>query len=204
MREQARQGSVGFVLVADDLGTGIGEELSAVPAIIASGLVIAGVVGSLVFVGLLILIGFLVRNGVEFPCNRYGAYVGYKTDHDPRQRATSAGPKTSMQMVQQLLADSAMKVEAARQLVYEAARHIDAGTPDGGRFAAMAKCFATDVAMEVTTNAVQVFGGYGYVKEYHVERLMRDAKIIQIYEGTNQILRNDMISHLLKRKGRRD
>ncbi len=98
-------------------------------------------------------------------------------------------PVANHQMVQQLLADMAMKVEAARQLVYEAARHVDAGTATAGRFAAMAKCHATDVAMEVTIDAVQVFGGNGYMRDYPVEKYMRDAKITQIYEGTNQVQR---------------
>ncbi len=105
------------------------------------------------------------------------------------QREQFGRPIASHQMVQQMLADMAMKVEAARQLVYEAARHADAGTSQAGRFAAMAKCFATDVAMEVTTDAVQVFGGNGYMRDYPVEKYMRDAKITQIYEGTNQVQR---------------
>ena len=87
----------------------------------------------------------------------------------------------SLQMVQQLLADGAQKVEAARQLVYAAARHIDAESPKANKFAAMAKCFATDTAMEVTTNAVQILGGYGFMRDYPVEKYMLDAKITQIY-----------------------
>ncbi len=79
-------------------------------------------------------------------------------------------------------------VEAARLLVYEAAYKLDAGQP-AGMHAAMAKCFATDMAMEVTTNAVQVLGAAGYVRDYPVERYMRDVKVAQIFEGTNQIQR---------------
>jgi butyryl-CoA dehydrogenase len=108
-------------------------------------------------------------------------------------------PISSFQMVQQMLADMATKVEAARQLVHAAARAIDAGA--GGnvtRLAAQAKLFATDVAMEVTTNAVQLFGGYGYMKDYPVEKYMRDAKITQIYEGTNQVQRLVVARSLLK------
>jgi alkylation response protein AidB-like acyl-CoA dehydrogenase len=107
-------------------------------------------------------------------------------------------PIASNQMVQQLLADMAMQVEAARQLVHAAGRHIDAGSPHGNKFAAMAKCFATDVAMKVTTDAVQVFGGYGFMRDYPVEKFMRDAKITQIYEGTNQIQRLVIARNLVR------
>jgi len=86
-----------------------------------------------------------------------------------------------------LLAELATKIEAARTLVYQVARAIDRGTKDISKYSSMAKLFASDVAMEVTTQAVQVFGGYGYMKEYPVEKYMRDAKITQIYEGTNEI-----------------
>jgi len=107
-------------------------------------------------------------------------------------------PISSFQMVQQMLADMGMKIEAARQLVYTAARAIDANAPEAPKLAAMAKCYATDVAMEVTTNAVQIFGGYGYMKDYPVEKYMRDAKITQIYEGTNQVQRLVVARHLVK------
>jgi alkylation response protein AidB-like acyl-CoA dehydrogenase len=102
-------------------------------------------------------------------------------------------PVTSFQGLRFLLADMAMKVEAARALIYATARHIDKG--GGGRptmYSAMSKCFASDIAMEVTTDAVQVFGGYGYMRDYPVEKYMRDAKITQIYEGTNQIQRDEI------------
>ncbi len=93
------------------------------------------------------------------------------------------------QGVQFMLADMTMKTEAARALTYTAAAKSEVSAPDLTYFGAMAKCFASDVAMQVTTDAVQLFGGYGYVKDYPVERMMRDAKITQIYEGTNQIQR---------------
>ncbi|MEO6393232.1 MAG: acyl-CoA dehydrogenase family protein, partial [Pyrinomonadaceae bacterium] len=80
-------------------------------------------------------------------------------------------------------------VEAARQLIYATARAIDLGAKNVSKMAAMAKVFATDTAMSVTTDAVQLFGGYGYCKDYPIEKYMRDAKITQIYEGTNQIQR---------------
>jgi len=102
------------------------------------------------------------------------------------------------QGVQFLLADMAMKVEAARQLTYAAAAKSERGDGDLTFFGAAAKCFASDAAMEVTTDAVQLLGGYGYVKDYPVERMMRDAKITQIYEGTNQIQRLVMARQLLR------
>jgi alkylation response protein AidB-like acyl-CoA dehydrogenase len=101
------------------------------------------------------------------------------------------------QGLQFLLADMGMKVEAARQLTYAAAGRSDRGDADLTFFGAAAKCFASDVAMEVTTNAVQVLGGYGYTRDYPVERMMRDAKITQIYEGTNQVQRIVMARQLL-------
>ncbi|MGQ9495022.1 MAG: acyl-CoA dehydrogenase family protein [Thermoanaerobaculaceae bacterium] len=95
----------------------------------------------------------------------------------------------SFQAIQFMLADMAIQVEAARQLVYTAARAIDAGLSNVSKLAAMAKVMATDTAMRVTTDAVQLFGGYGYCRDYPIEKYMRDAKITQIYEGTNQIQR---------------
>ena len=114
------------------------------------------------------------------------------------KRVQFGEPIVSKQMVQQLLADSAMQLEAARQLVYAAARHIDAASPKANKFAAMAKCFATDVAMKVTTDAVQLLGGYGFMRDYPVEKYMRDAKITQIYEGTNQVQRMVIARNLIK------
>ena len=83
----------------------------------------------------------------------------------------------------------ATRVEAARRLIYAAATSIDSGETNVTKLSAMSKCFATDVAMQVTTDAVQLFGGYGYMRDYPIEKYMRDAKITQIYEGTNQIQR---------------
>ncbi len=104
---------------------------------------------------------------------------------------------SEFQGLQFLLADMGMKVEAARQLTYAAAGRSERGDSDLTFFGAAAKCFASDVAMEVTTNAVQVLGGYGYTRDYPVERMMRDAKITQIYEGTNQVQRIVMARQLL-------
>jgi butyryl-CoA dehydrogenase len=95
----------------------------------------------------------------------------------------------SFQATQFALADMAIQIEAARQMVHTAARAIDAGVPNPSKLAAMCKVFATDTAMRVTTDAVQLFGGYGYCRDYPIEKYMRDAKITQIYEGTNQIQR---------------
>ena len=104
---------------------------------------------------------------------------------------------SDFQGLQFLLADMGMKVEAARQMTYAAAGRSERGDADLTFFGAAAKCFASDVAMEVTTNAVQVLGGYGYTRDYPVERMMRDAKITQIYEGTNQVQRIVMARQLL-------
>jgi alkylation response protein AidB-like acyl-CoA dehydrogenase len=101
-----------------------------------------------------------------------------------------------------MLADMAMSVEAARALVYSAAAKADRSDEDLTFSAAAAKCFAGDTAMRVTTDAVQLLGGYGYIKEFPVERMMRDAKITQIYEGTNQILRVVMARRLLRQHDR--
>ena len=106
---------------------------------------------------------------------------------------------SSFQAIQFMLADMAMKIEAARQLVYTAAAKSERGDADLTFFGAAAKCYASDVAMEVTTDAVQVLGGAGYTRDWPVERYMRDAKITQIYEGTNQVQRIVMAKQLLSR-----
>jgi len=111
---------------------------------------------------------------------------------------------TSFQMIQQMLADMATKVEAARQLVHASARMIDAGASDITSGAAKAKLFATNVAMEVTTNAVQLLGGYGFMRDYPVEKFMRDAKITQIYEGTNQVQSLVIARNLIKKSSQLD
>jgi alkylation response protein AidB-like acyl-CoA dehydrogenase len=117
-----------------------------------------------------------------------------------KQRQQFGQPIAEFQGLQFMLADMAMKTEAARQLVYKACALVDEGDPRGEltMAGAMAKCFASDVAMEVTTNGVQLLGGYGYTKDFPMERFMRDAKITQIYEGTNQIQRVVMAKRLLK------
>ena len=114
-----------------------------------------------------------------------------------KERQQFGKPIADFQGLQFLLADMGMKVEAARQLTYSAAGRSERNEADLTFFGAAAKCFASDVAMEVTTNAVQVLGGYGYTRDYPVERMMRDAKITQIYEGTNQVQRIVMARQLL-------
>jgi butyryl-CoA dehydrogenase len=109
-------------------------------------------------------------------------------------------PIAHFQAVQHMLADMAIGIEASRLLVYQAARMVDAGEKALSAIGAMAKTFASDTAMKVTSDAVQIFGGYGYMKEYPVERMMRDAKVTQIYEGTNQIQRNIIARELIKDK----
>jgi alkylation response protein AidB-like acyl-CoA dehydrogenase len=121
-----------------------------------------------------------------------------------RQRVQFGHPVSSIQAVKHMLANMAMELEAARALVYATAKTIDSGAKNFTEEGAMAKVFATDMAMKVTTDAVQVFGGVGYMRDYPVEKMMRDAKITQIYEGSNQVLRNAISFELRKRKGRRE
>jgi len=127
------------------------------------------------------------------------AAVGYA-----RQRIQFGHPIISFQAVQHMLANMAIEVEAARSLVYAVARTIDSRARNFTEEAAMAKVFASDVAMRVTTDAVQIFGGAGYMRDYPIEKMMRDAKIIQIYEGTNQVLRDAIAFELRKRKAMRE
>jgi alkylation response protein AidB-like acyl-CoA dehydrogenase len=105
---------------------------------------------------------------------------------------------SEFQGLQFMLADMGMALDAARLMTYAAAAKAERGDSDATYFSSAAKTFASDTAMKVTTDAVQLLGGYGYVKDYPVERMMRDAKITQIYEGTNQILRIVMARHLLR------
>jgi len=120
-----------------------------------------------------------------------------------RERETFGKPIISHQAVQHMLADMATEIEAARALTYLAAKVADNNTKDLTKVSAMCKLFATDVAMRVATDVVQIFGGYGYMRDYPVEKMMRDAKILQIYEGTNQIQRNVIGQHLIKEGARR-
>ncbi len=119
-----------------------------------------------------------------------------------QQRIQFGQPLISLPVVQDILADMATQVEAARALVYAAARTVDSGVKNFTEESAMAKVFASDVAMKVTTDAVQICGGAGYMKDYPVEKMMRDAKITQIYEGSNQVLRNAIAIELRKRKAK--
>jgi butyryl-CoA dehydrogenase len=114
------------------------------------------------------------------------------------RRKQFGAPISSFQMVQKMLADMAIKTEAARWLVYASAAAIDTGMQHVTKLAAMGKCFATDTAMEVATDAVQVFGGYGFMEDYPIAKFFRDAKILQIYEGTNQVQRMVVARNLVK------
>ncbi len=118
------------------------------------------------------------------------------------QRVQFGHPLTNLPVVQDMLAEMAIQVEAARALVYATARTVDGGARTVTEEAAMAKVFASDVAMKVATDAVQICGGAGYMRDYPLEKMMRDAKITQIYEGSNQVLRNAIASLLRKRKAR--
>ena len=115
-----------------------------------------------------------------------------------RERQQFGRAVAEFQGIQFMLADMGMKLEAARQLTYAAAARSQRSAPDLTYFGAAAKCFASDAAMQITTDAVQLLGGYGYTKDFPVERMMRDAKITQIYEGTNQVQRIVMARQLLK------
>jgi len=119
-----------------------------------------------------------------------------------RKRIQFGKPIISFQAIQHKLADMATKTEAARALVYAGARFLDTDPQEASKIAAMCKMFPADVAMEVATEAVQVLGGYGYMQDYPVEKMMRDAKILQIYEGTNEIQRNIIGQELNKEYGR--
>ncbi len=115
-----------------------------------------------------------------------------------RERRQFDQPIISFQAIQHMLADMDTQTEAARALVYAVARFVDSDPKDVSKASAMAKLFASDVAMKVTVDAVQIMGGYGYMREYPVEKMMRDAKILQIYEGTNQIQRNVIGTAIIK------
>jgi butyryl-CoA dehydrogenase len=115
-----------------------------------------------------------------------------------RQRVQFGHPIISFQAIQHMLADMAIEIEAARALIYSVSRFVDSGAKDVSKESAMAKTFATDLGMKVTTNALQIMGGSGYMKEYPIEKMMRDAKILQIYEGTNQIQRNVIGQAIIK------
>jgi butyryl-CoA dehydrogenase len=115
-----------------------------------------------------------------------------------RERVQFGRPISANQGLQWMLADMGMKVEAARALIYATARTVDRGEGRPTKYSAMSKCFASDMSVQVCLDAIQVFGGYGYMKEYPVEKYLRDAKITQIYEGTNQIQRDEIARALIK------
>jgi butyryl-CoA dehydrogenase len=135
--------------------------------------------------------------GVGLASGALDAAVSYA-----KERKQFGKPIASFQAVGHLLADMALRVESARALLYAVARHIDSGAAEFAMESSMVKVLGSDVAMSVAVDALQVFGGYGYMKEYPVEKMLRDAKILQIYEGTNQIQRNEIAQALIKRSSR--
>ena len=141
--------------------------------------------------GLSVALGTLERTRLGAAAQAVGIAQG-ATDYAvgyAKERIAFGKPIIELQGIQFKLADMATKTAAARELLYTACSKIDRGDPDKAQYSSMAKLFASDTAMEVTIEGVQVLGGYGYVKEYPLERMMRDAKITQIYEGTNEIQR---------------
>jgi alkylation response protein AidB-like acyl-CoA dehydrogenase len=115
-----------------------------------------------------------------------------------RQREQFGVKISTFQAVQHMLADMSIGVETAREISYKAARMVDTNDPNLPKFSAIAKAYSSEMAMRVTTDAVQIFGGYGYTKEYPVEKLMRDAKILCIFEGTTQIQKNEIAAYVIK------
>ena len=152
--------------------------------------------------GFYIAMGLLDRSRIGIGAQAVGIAQGALDEalQYANTREQFGKPIGSFQAVQHLLADMATQIEASRLLVYHAARLVDAGEKQITKVSAMCKTFASDTAMRVTTDAVQIFGGYGYMKDYPVEKMMRDAKVTQIYEGTNQIQRNVIAAKLLKIK----
>jgi alkylation response protein AidB-like acyl-CoA dehydrogenase len=141
--------------------------------------------------GMHVALGTLDHSRLGVAAQAVGIAQG-ATDHAAayaRERRQFGRPIADFQGIQFKLADMETRTAAARELLYRACAKIDRHEPDRGKYSAMAKLFASDTAMAVTVEAVQVLGGYGYVTEYPVERYMRDAKITQIYEGTNEIQR---------------
>ncbi len=141
--------------------------------------------------GFKVAMGTLDRSRLGVASQALGNALG-ATDYAAayaRERKQFGKPISAFQAIQIKLADMETHCAAARELLYQAAAKVDRGDPDIGKYSAMAKLFCSDVAMSVTIEAIQILGGYGYVKDYPVERMMRDAKITQIYEGTNEIQR---------------
>jgi alkylation response protein AidB-like acyl-CoA dehydrogenase len=141
--------------------------------------------------GLSVALGTLERTRLGAAAQAVGIAQGatdYAVDY-AKERVAFGKPIIELQGIQFKLADMATRTAAARELLYTACAKIDRGDPDKARYSSMAKLFASDTAMDVTIEGVQVLGGYGYVKDYPLERMMRDAKITQIYEGTNEIQR---------------
>ncbi|MEN8222041.1 MAG: acyl-CoA dehydrogenase family protein [Acidobacteriota bacterium] len=150
--------------------------------------------------GFYIALGLLDRSRIGIGAQALGSSQAALDEsvNYSKMREQFGKPISEFQGIQFMLADMGTSIEAARSLIYQASRNVDSGEKDLTSGSAMAKLYATDMAMKVTTDAVQIFGGYGYMKEYPVEKMMRDAKVTQIYEGTNQIQRLVIASKILK------
>lgn len=150
--------------------------------------------------GLLHLLQTLARSRVSVAAMSVGVATGayQETIKYTRTREQFGKKIIHFQGLQHMLADMLVKIETARALTYRAAQYATSAHPDANTYSAMAKCYASEVAMQVTTDAVQLHGGYGFSKEYNVEKMFRDAKILAIYEGTNQMLKNQIGDHIVR------
>ncbi|GAB4152106.1 MAG: acyl-CoA dehydrogenase family protein [Candidatus Promineifilaceae bacterium] len=150
--------------------------------------------------GLLHLLQTLARSRASVAALSVGVAAGayHEAVKYTRQREQFGQKIIRFQALQHLLADMLVKIETARTLAYRAALYAVQQHPEANTFSAMAKCYASEIAMQVTTDAVQLHGGYGYSKEYPVEKMFRDAKILAIYEGTNQMLKNQIGDHIVR------
>lgn len=146
---------------------------------------------------------FTARPGVAAQALGIAAGALEESINYSRVRHQFNQPLSSIQAIQHKLAEMATEIEAARALLYSTARMIDSGAKNFAKESAMCKLLCSDVAMRVTIEAIQIFGGYGYMREYPVEKMMRDAKITQIYEGTNEIQKNEIALNLIKESSRR-
>lgn len=206
--EKGHKGQTAFIVEKDTPGftVGRGEDKMGIRSSVTNQLIFDGcevpeenIVGS-VGQGFYIALGLLDRSRIGIGAQAVGIAQSALEESAAYSKEREQFGKTisSFQAIQFMLADMAARIEASRLLVYHAARQVDAGEKEITLPGAMAKMFASDMAMQATVDAVQIFGGYGYIKEYPVEKMMRDAKVTQIYEGTNQVQRMVIASKLLK------
>ena len=197
-KSKGPRGSSAFIVGRGEPGVGFGGS--------GEGLGMRGSAGRVVVFGFVITMKTFDKTRPGIGAQAVGIAQGALDEavNYARQRVQFGQPISSFQGIQFMLADMATQIEAARALVYSVARWIDSGAKDVSQAAAMAKLFASDVCMKVTVDAVQILGGYGYMREYPVEKMMRDAKITQIYEGTNQIQRSIIALDLIKKAARKN